>query len=182
MFSFLVAVAANVVLFTVISRKIKSFATAFLVYMAIAIPVDAFIDYCLNPSIAHAAIEPFKVDAVWLTGKQFMPNGFSPYMVDGPTLNKELDLHFNAKVLKVGYFDNMVWSLVDQSQFRWVGWNYKLGVHTLPFLDVEYEHFSRHILDAKDPFQTHFSARYPVEDSINVNLYLLRPTGTDSLL
>lgn len=106
-----------------------------------------------------------------ITAKKFLPNGFSPYMQNGSTLNAGLDLDIETDILAVGYFNNKVWSLVDQSAFRWVGWNYQVGIRILPFVAVEYEHFSKHILDKVNPFMEQGN-RFPVEDSVNIKLDL----------
>ncbi len=136
--------------------------------------IAVWVALCLIASASQAS-EYHLIDTreVYVNAKQFLPNGYSPYMSQGSELNKGIDLHIKTDVLVVGYVDQMVWSLIDQSQFRWVGWNYKIGIRTLSFLDIEYEHFSRHVLDRTNPFMT-YGARFPVEDSIGVNIYLYR--------
>jgi hypothetical protein len=112
--------------------------------------------------------------------KNYFPNGHNPLMPEGSILNKGLDLDLKTDLLRYGYWNNKVWSLADQHQFRWIGWNYQFGIRILPFLDVEYEHFSKHILDKQYQYKT--QGRFPVEDSVNVKLYLYRKDKADSLI
>lgn len=114
----------------------------------------------------------FETREVFMTVKNYTPNSHSPFMTDGSTLNKGLNLTIQTDFLKYLYSKNVVWSLADQHQFRWIGWNYNLGARILPFLEVEYEHFSKHILDKEYPYKN--QGRFPVEDSVNVNFYFYR--------
>lgn len=120
---------------------------------------------------ANAAIIPFKLDEVRIDARQYMKNGHTPYMTNGSVLNKGLDLHINNDVLRYMYINNMIWSLADQHQFRWVGWNYKIGACIMPFLDLEVDHFSRHVLERAYSVK---GEKFVVEDSIGFRLYLYR--------
>lgn len=113
--------------------------------------------------------------------KNFTPNTHSVYMTDGSILNKGLNLNINTDVLRFGYINQTVWSLTDQHQFRWVGWNYHIGLRVLSYLDVEWEHFSRHILDKEYPYKATQHQRFPVEDSINFRIYLFRRDKKEAL-
>lgn len=116
----------------------------------------------------------------YLNYKNYLPNGYTPYLPQGSTLNKGLDYHIDTDVFKYFYWNNTVWSLMDQNQFRSIGWNYEVGARVLPFVDLEYEHFSRHTLDEPSPTKA-VGEKYPVEDSINIKLYLYRRNGKDSI-
>ncbi len=58
---------------------------------------------------------------------------------------------FNIDVIKYGqyavYWDNTVHMDATNCCVRHVGWQYELGAHLGPHLDVFYYHHSRHILD-----------------------------------
>lgn len=103
--------------------------------------------------------------------KQFLPGGRDPLLTDGEKPNKEFDANFNTDVLKYGYWNNRIWGLEDQGQFRAVGWNWSLGVRLSRYLDVGYEHFSRHMLDRDTPPSW---GGYPLSDSVNIKVYLYR--------
>lgn len=126
---------------------------------------------CLE--LARADFRLIEMDETYINFKQYLPNGYSPFLPPGSTLSRGVDLQLNTDVLAVGYVNNKVWSLMDQHQFRAVGWNYQVGVRLNSFIDVEYEHFSRHVLDAPSPTLS-VGQKYPVEDSINIKFYLFR--------
>lgn len=107
-----------------------------------------------------------------VTGKSYLPNGYNPLMPEGSQLNKGLNVNMKVDFLTNFYWNNMIWSLTDQHQFRWVGLNTQAGVRILPYISLEYEHFSKHILEKE--FQFKEQGRFPVEDSINVIFYLHR--------
>ncbi len=118
-----------------------------------------------------------ELDAVNVNYKQFTPGGRDPLIssngLEGRYLDKELNLTVNSNLFKYGYWNNMVHSMTDQDldgrgQFRLVGWNMKLGVHLGPYLDVQYEHFSKHILDAP------YAPGFPVQDSVGIVIHLYR--------
>jgi hypothetical protein len=84
-------------------------------------------------------------------------------------MGKQIDLNVNADILTYGFWENRVHSMTDETvdgpgQFRVVGWNYRIGVHVSKYLDVYYEHFSRHLLD------TTYPTAFPVQDSFGIKL------------
>ncbi len=113
-----------------------------------------------------------------LNYKYFVHPGRDPLFTSSHQ-KEELNLSVNTNMLGVFYWDNTVHAKTDDAQYRVVGWNIKLGVHLHPRLDIQYEHFSRHLLDSKHPTMGGF----PVEDSVGVNLYLYRaPAAQRSIL
>lgn len=119
---------------------------------------------------------------VYANYKQFLPGGRDPLITEnglpGRLMDKELNLHVDMDVLKYGYWHNMVHSMTDEDvnghgQFRLVGWNFQLGVHLGSYLDVQYEHFSQHLLDASLPYG------FPVQDSIGIVLHLYRGPSSE---
>lgn len=127
--------------------------------------------------------KPIEMQDVYVNYKQFFQGGRDPLItnngLDGRLLDKELNLHFDMDVLKYGYWHNMVHSMTDQDerghgQFRVVGWNFQAGVHLGSYLDVQYEHYSQHLLDASLPYA------FPVQDSIGIVLHLYRGRNSGS--
>src|SRR4051812_6992094 len=110
---------------------------------------------------AHGAIHPIEFQELKLNVKQILPNGHDPLMTNGSLQNKEFNVVFKTDVLKYGYWNNRIWSLADQHQFRWIGLDFQTGVRLLPFMDLEYGHFSKHIMDAQYPYRE-TGARYPI--------------------
>lgn len=141
--------------------------------------IYAIISTCLLIGLIWVYTTPVKADTIRLTDaymdyKQFLPNGFSPYMPSSSDLNKEIDLHVNTEIFRYGYWNNQVWSLWDQGQVRWFGWEYEVGVHATSFIDIFYNHFSRHEADKDNRFHSLYQEKYPVEDSIGIRFYFYR--------
>lgn len=89
---------------------------------------------------------------------------FQPYY----TPTTRLDLHVDLKLLDDAmFFNNMVHTETDQTQFRSVGWNYRLGVHLGDSVDLYFEHYSIHLLDAIPQFDYKY-------DAIGVRIYLYK--------
>lgn len=137
--------------------------------------------FYLGIGAVEAAYMPFELEEVKINAKHFLPNGADPLLTEGSRQNKEINLHLDVNVLRYGYINNRVWGLADQHQFRWIGLNYQYGVRVLPFLDIQAEHFSRHILDKTYPYKAS-GDRFPVEDSIGINLYLYTKQPRETLI
>jgi len=88
-----------------------------------------------------------------------LPGNFEP--------RGELNLDFELQVLGPIVWRNRVHSLIDQSQFRLVGWNFALGLEITSWLEINWEHFSKHLLDAAYP-----DRHFPVQDSVGVRIRL----------
>jgi hypothetical protein len=58
-------------------------------------------------------------------------------------LNLGLDLEMPASI----YFNNKITSITDDSQFRFVGYNFEIGAEPIKGIEVYFEHFSGHALD-----------------------------------
>lgn len=132
---------------------------------------------------AHPQYKEYKLintTEVFIDFKNYFRNGHNPLMPEGSVLNKGVDLNIKTDIDRYFYLNNKVWSLADQHQFRYIGWNWIGGVRLLPQIDLEYEHFSKHILDKEYPYKA--QGRFPVEDSINIRFYLYRSDDKPSLL
>lgn len=85
------------------------------------------------------------------------------------THTSELNLYLDVKLLQFFYFRSTVFGLSDTGQFRAVGLNYHIGLPLWKYLDVEYEHYSKHLIDATSSTLP----GYPLYDSINVIFHLI---------
>ena len=119
----------------------------------------------------------FEVNEINLEHKIFLPGSRYPLITNnglGNNLEKELNLNLNIDVLKYGYFNNHIHSMTDISpganygQFRLIGWNFHIGIRLTNFLNIEYEHFSQHLLDAQFPYD------FPLQNSVNIKLFLYK--------
>jgi hypothetical protein len=124
-------------------------------------------------SMADGAWKLLSLRETKLNYKYFVHPGRDPLFTDS-SQKEELNLSVNTDLLSVFYWDNTVHAKTNDAQYHVVGWNIHLGVHVCRYLDVQYEHFSKHLLDSSLPYM-----KFPVEDSVGVNLYLYRrePAG-----
>lgn len=121
----------------------------------------------------------FKLSEVSIEYKKFLDGSRDPLINDNGlidrTINEQLDLNVNVSIAKYLFFNNRVHSLTDKdintdagSRYRIVGWNYNLGAHINKYIDIGFEHFSQHELDATFPWP------YPDTNSVNIKIYLYR--------
>lgn len=89
----------------------------------------------------------------------FVPTGFE----------NKLDLHLDWWLIKPVYWDNTVHSTTDGTQFRTVSWEFEIGVSLVSWLDLYWQHHSRHLLDLKHPIYA-----FPVIDAYGFRINLLR--------
>jgi hypothetical protein len=100
------------------------------------------------------------------------------YTADG-SIREELtystDIVFNVDLIRYYntalFFDNKVEGLATNKQYRYVSWEFELGLH-LKVIDFFLDHKSEHVLDQYPVRQDHF----PVSDRIMVRfLFIDRP-------
>jgi hypothetical protein len=82
---------------------------------------------------------------------------------------ESLNLGLKVNLLDTMYWDTLVHSTTTSAQYHLVGLEMKFGIRIYEYLEVEYKHHSQHLLDT-----TYQYMKFPVEDSIGVNLYLYR--------
>lgn len=104
----------------------------------------------LLSSINSHAWEPIELGDVYITAKKMGSNN-EPFMPPGSRADLEINLGVNLVFFDNFYVDNMVWTQTDQSQYRTVGWNWKLGFRLTKEIEFGWEHFSRHTLDVVHP-------------------------------
>lgn len=96
---------------------------------------------------------------------------------------KRLSLSLNTNFLTYIYWNNRIDGFVTRwretgnaEQFRGIGWNFEVGVRAAPFLYVEYEHHSQHLLDIKG------QRGFPVEDMVGFKLFFFNAKPEEGLL
>lgn len=90
--------------------------------------------------------------------QSFARPNFAPYF--DRHMQDRLTLRLNTDLFSGLFFDNRVHGTTDDTQYKWVGWNFQVGVRLMPEFSVQYEHHSQHMLDAG------MGAHFPVEDSV----------------
>ena len=153
---------------------IKAYAIAF---------IALFLLFLLS---GYVKADSMSIEELSVQYKHFLSGGSHPLITEnglsGKTLDKELNLTLNTNIFKYVYFNNFVHSMTDknvdgsQGQFRLIGWQYAIGAHLSSALDVGYYHFSQHLLDT-----TYSHGHFPVENAIELKLYLIRPKPNEGL-
>lgn len=96
---------------------------------------------------------PFTLESVDIHYKRFAPGGRDPYFLTSEP-SDEVNFNVRSTVLKYGFLNTRIQGMTDQSgQFHVGGLNYVIGLRLTPWLDVQCEHFSRHIFDQTYPYQ-----------------------------
>lgn len=119
-------------------------------------------------SVLASEVDGFKLDEVSINYKRFIGETRHPLFLHSKQ-KEEVNLNLNTTVLNVFYFNNTVHSQTDSSQYKVVGWNLFLGARVFRSLDLQVEHFSKHLLD-----ESYSVMRFPVENSIGFKWYLYR--------
>lgn len=125
------------------------------------------------------SLEEISLDYIKFQGARDYPIS----LLEGQQLTDFVDLNINIDVLKYFYFNNKIHSAEsstdgDISQFRVVGWEYRIGVRLLSFLDVGLYHYSEHVLDNNYPI----SLGSPEMTGIELRIYFYKKHKHDSLL
>lgn len=82
-------------------------------------------------------------------------------------LGFDLDLSRGSNIV---YSNNVISSVVDQSQFRYVALDSELGVNTPYNFQLYIRHYSGHMMDAVDPS----GVRFPEENTIGLRFNLFK--------
>lgn len=102
--------------------------------------------------------------------RQFQEGSILHELPDQFAARGELNLDLDMRLVGPLFWRNRVHSLIDQSQFRLIGWNFVLGWEVTDWLELNWEHFSRHLLDAQYP-----NRHFPVEDSLGLRIRFVTP-------
>lgn len=140
-------------------------------------------------ALARGAENPIKLSELSMDYISFFPGGYDPMITQNGlkdrALGKQLDLNLNFDIFKYLYWDNKIHSMTDKrligsdtaDQFRLIGWNFRFGARPLSYLEIGYWHFSQHLLDT-----TYEHGHWPVQDGIQIKLYILKPKTREGLL
>lgn len=132
----------------------------------------------------YAKAEITQVSELSMEYKNFAKGSHNPLITDNGLnhlMGQELNLRMNLEFLDCLYWRNMVHSYTDRQengtrgQYRLIGWNYALGIRPFQWVELGYEHFSQHLLDATFPF------RNPEENSLGIKLFFITPTVRGSI-
>lgn len=119
-----------------------------------------------------------QVKDLYITGKAFQNGSQWPLISDlTPThqLRYGIDLTLNTTFLGIFYWNSLITSIVDETQFRSLAYKFEVGVRILPALYVEYGHNSWHVFD------TTYPPGYQVYDYIGVRLNLINSSKDATL-
>ena len=129
----------------------------------------AWIAYPLSPAYGDD-FKPWELREASIEWKHFVSPGRDPLLY--PEIHNDgLNLNVNIDVLKWAYWNNTVGSLATESQYRAIWLHTQLGIRLSSYVDFQFTHQSTHLLDRAQ----RLLPRYPVEDSVGVILYLVRP-------
>lgn len=120
---------------------------------------------------ASADFKLIEPDEVTINYRKYFDGGRDPILTQnlpGTKLGDTVQIILNTNVLKYAYWDNRVHGDTDNTQFRLVGWESKLGINILPYLSVEYYHHSQHVLDA-----SWHHGGFPVMDAFSINIKII---------
>jgi hypothetical protein len=122
------------------------------------------VDHFINTA---NAFELMKLDEVKVEYQSYLFHRH-PLFTEGPG-KESLNLGLKTDLLDIFYWDTYVHSTTDSAQYRLVGLQMVFGFRFTQYLEAEYKHHSQHLLDS-----TYKHMKFPVEDSIGINLYLFR--------
>lgn len=112
---------------------------------------------------------PIQLKEAYVTYDRFLHPGRSA-LIYPEGMKEGLALDLNNRVLVFGYLEARVHALTTSSQYRSVGLVLRMGVEPVKWLQVGVRHHSQHLLERQHAFMN----RFPVEDSLEVRLYLYR--------
>jgi len=111
-----------------------------------------------------------------LSYKHYADSTRDPLFYDS-TPKESIDLRLNMDLADIFFWDNLVHSMTNNSQYYMIGWNFQFGIHVTDNLSIQYEHYSKHLLDDRYPYQ-----KFPVEDSIGFTYTIFKSkTGRGAL-
>lgn len=84
--------------------------------------------------------------------------------------DKSMNVIIKFDALKYLYWNSTIESLTTSAQYRSIGLQARAGIRIAPFLEVGLYHHSQHLMDRQHAYMP----KFPVEDAIEINLYLYR--------
>lgn len=86
------------------------------------------------------------------------------HLVNIDSKRYELNLGLNTNIGTRFYWNNLITSKTDSSQFRFIGLDSEFGYRLLEDVKVYYRHFSGHALDSQ------YDERFPEDNSLGIRL------------
>lgn len=86
----------------------------------------------------------------------------------------QLATEFDLSIFKHVYWKNKIHGETAYSKFMGIGWEYDLGIHAGKYVDIFWQHHSRHSLDVSQPYyysrETFRLSRiqYPMRDAFGI--------------
>jgi hypothetical protein len=119
-------------------------------------------------STTHAVETNFgEIKQLYLeTEKRVMVNR-SYYLVDQNDAQYDVNLGMTMQLPYTFYYTKRVESIVDSSQFRFVGLRFETGFTLFKHIDVYYQHFSGHALDSQ------YEDNFPQDNKIGIRWHLV---------
>jgi hypothetical protein len=122
----------------------------------------------LLTSPALADWQLLELQEVRVNYERYRDGGRDPLFTDSAP-KEALNLHVNTDLFRYFGWDSSVLSKTDQVQFHYVSLAMRLYIRVTDHLEIGVRHQSQHLLDT-----TYQHQRFPVSDSIEINLYLYR--------
>lgn len=103
------------------------------------------------------------VDQASVSFMKFKANR-DPQIYSEEHFRHRVQFDLGLQFLKYGFWKNNIHLETNRSQVKTAGWEYDMGVHLGPYIDVFHHHHSRHVLDSDNDIP----GKFPVEDSYGV--------------
>lgn len=94
---------------------------------------------------------------------------------ESPT--EKINVLIDTNILTHGYWNSKILSQTTDAQFRSIGLETHIGVRLTNFLDMGYYHYSDHAIDRN----VGGMPKFPVEDGIELRIYLYRAKDANSI-
>jgi hypothetical protein len=124
-------------------------------------------------------IYALEVKELKINYRNFHPSG-RLLELPGLQVKEGLNLGLNLDLIGPFYWNSTIRSLTDGGGYKFLSYNFFLGVRVFSNFYVEYEHRSGHAFDRSDSVFS--NGRFPVEDSLGFQWYLIRSDANSPAL
>lgn len=122
-------------------------------------------------SLAPVAAEALELRDLAIHYQRFHPSNRIPDLA-GFTAKEGVGLVLNVGLVGPFYWNNRIVAMTDPGSYRLIGWNFSVGARLHRKFLIEYEHFSKHLLDHSDA--AYPAGKFAVQDSLGFVWYLYR--------
>ena len=142
--------------------------------MAIAVALFLIWLFGLIGGTNACKAEPLQIDRFSVTFAKLGQRDHMLPEVEPTHWQMQLATEFDLSIFKHVYWKNKIHGETAYSKFMGIGWEYDLGIHVGKYVDVFWQHHSRHSLDVSQPY--YYSRpdfrikklRYPVRDAYGI--------------